>query len=89
MIALNASINVEEWRNSIRACVICPGEVDTPILDNRPIPVSEEDKARLLKSGDLGETILFVARMPIHVCINEIQINPTYRRGYVPPLSAR
>ncbi len=89
MIALNKSINVEEWRNGIRACVICPGEVDTPFLETRPIPVSEGDKARLLKSEDLGETILFVARMPVHVCMNEIQINPTFRRAYVPPSSAK
>ncbi|MBW2622981.1 MAG: SDR family oxidoreductase [Deltaproteobacteria bacterium] len=84
MIALNTSVNVEEWRNGIRACVICPGEVDTPILEKRPIPVSDEDKATLLRPEDLGETILFAARMPAHACVNEIQINPTHRRGVRP-----
>ncbi|HEX5690232.1 MAG TPA: SDR family oxidoreductase, partial [Roseiflexaceae bacterium] len=35
---LTESINIEERANGIRACVICPGEVNTPILDLRPSP---------------------------------------------------
>jgi NAD(P)-dependent dehydrogenase (short-subunit alcohol dehydrogenase family) len=46
VVAMNASINMEEYANGIRACAICPGEVATPILDQRPVPVSEEDRAR-------------------------------------------
>ena len=52
----------------------------TPILDKRPIPVSDEDKARILQSDDLGELILYVAKQPAHVTLNEILINPTYNR---------
>ena len=43
MNAMNESLNMENCQFGIRACAICPGEVATPILDNRPIPVSEED----------------------------------------------
>ena len=63
-----------------RATSICPGEVATPILDNRPVAVSEEDRARILQSDDLGELVLYVAQQPPHVTINEILINPTYNR---------
>ena len=83
MVALTSSINHEEFRNGIRACSICPAEVATPILDKRPVPVSDADKARMLQQEDLGETILFVARMPAHVCVNEILISPTHNRGYM------
>ena len=72
----------EECVNGIRSCCICPGEVATPILDKRPVPVSDADKARMLQADDLGETILFVARMPPHVCLNEILISPTWNRSY-------
>ena len=34
--ALTETINMEEGRHGIRACALCPGEVDTPILDSRP-----------------------------------------------------
>ncbi len=83
MVAMNHSLNMEECANGIRACVICPAEVATPILDRRPVPVSAEDRAKMLQADDLGQTILFVARMPSHVCLNEILISPTWNRGYL------
>ena len=87
VVAINASLNIEECINGIRACVICPGEVWTPIIDRRPDALPDEVKAKMLKSDDLGETILFVARLPKHVCVNEILISPTWNRGYVYDLS--
>jgi len=80
MNAMTASLAVEERNNGIRATAISPGEVATPILDLRPVPVSDEDKARLLQSEDLGEVIRFVAQMPPHVTLDEVLITPTYNR---------
>ena len=82
VLSLNASINLEENANGIRACAICPGEVATPILDQRPKPPSAEERAKMLQTGDLAETVLFLARMPPHVCLNEILISPTANRLY-------
>lgn len=81
--ALSESLNQAECVNGVRSCCVCPGEVATPILKNRPIPVSAEDQARMLQSEDLARTILFVAQMPASVCVNEILISPTWNRGYV------
>ena len=83
LVALSESLNQEECRHGIRSCCICPGEVATPLLDKRPVPVTAEDKGRMLQSEDLAETILFVARMPASVCVNEILISPTWNRGYL------
>jgi NADP-dependent 3-hydroxy acid dehydrogenase YdfG len=80
---LSESLNQAECANGIRSCCICPGEVATPILKNRPIPVSAEDQARMLQSDDLAHTILFVAQMPASVCVNEILISPTWNRSYL------
>jgi NAD(P)-dependent dehydrogenase (short-subunit alcohol dehydrogenase family) len=80
MNAMTASLLLEERNNGIRATVICPGEVATPILDARPVPVSDQDKARILQSEDLGELVLFVAQQPPHITLNEILITPTYNR---------
>jgi NAD(P)-dependent dehydrogenase (short-subunit alcohol dehydrogenase family) len=80
MNAMTASLLVEERNNGIRATAISPGEVATPILDNRPVPVSDEDKARILQSEDLGEVILFVAQQPPSVTLNEVLVTPTYNR---------
>src|ERR1700712_1668864 len=83
LVALSESINQEECGNGIRSCCICPGEVATPILDKRPVPVTAEDRARMLQSEDMAETILFVARMPASVCLNEILMSPTWNRSYL------
>jgi NADP-dependent 3-hydroxy acid dehydrogenase YdfG len=85
--ALSETLNRSECVNGIRSCCICPGETATPILDNRPVAVSDADKAVMLQMEDLGETILFVARMPASVCFNEILMSPTWNRGYVADLA--
>jgi NADP-dependent 3-hydroxy acid dehydrogenase YdfG len=86
VVAMSESLNQEECVNGIRSCCLCPGEVATPILDKRPVPVSEEDRGRMLQPEDLAEAILFVARMPPSVCINEVLLSPTWNRGYVAAL---
>ena len=81
--ALTESLNMEECVNGIRATAICPGEVSTPIMDRRPVPMSPQDRARMVQPEDMGETIHFVAAMPPHVCLNQIVVSPTWNRGYV------
>ena len=83
MNAFTESLNIEECVHGIRATAVCPGEVATPILDKRPIPVSAADRARMVQAEDCGELVLFLARMPAHVCINDVTISPTWNRGYV------
>jgi len=83
VVAMTLSLNMEECVNGIRACVICPGEVATPILKKRPVPPSAEEQARMLQAEDLGRTIRFVAEMPPRVCLNEIVISPTWNRMWL------
>ena len=83
MNAMTESLNMEACTYGVRATAVCPGEVATPILDNRPIPVSAEDRAKMVQADDCGEVIRFLAEMPAHVCINELTISPTWNRGYV------
>lgn len=83
LIALTHSFNIEECVAGLRATVICPGEVATPILEKRPIPPSQDERARMLQEEDLGRTIRFVAEMPARVCINELVISPVWNRLYI------
>ena len=77
LVALNHTINEEERDYGIRACVICPGEVETPILAQRPRPVSPEHRARILQPEDVAAAALFVAGLPPRVCVPELIIKPT------------
>jgi NADP-dependent 3-hydroxy acid dehydrogenase YdfG len=83
MNAMTESLNMEAGVHGIRACAVCPGEVSTPILDMRPIPVSAEERARMVQAEDCGAIIRFLAELPAHVCINELTVSPTWNRGYV------
>ncbi|GIS52143.1 MAG: hypothetical protein Ct9H90mP27_6340 [Gammaproteobacteria bacterium] len=54
MNAMNESLNMENCQFGIRACAICPGEGAHTNSDNRPIPVSEEDRSKMVQSEDWG-----------------------------------
>jgi len=84
VMALNQLMNIEEGNNGIRACVLCPGEVETPILDHRPIPVPQEERERLIQSEDMGEIVVFIMKLPARVTLNEVIISPTYTRPLQP-----
>ena len=88
VIAVSESVNMEECMHGIRACSILPGEVATPILEKRPVPPSQEERARMAQAEDLGKAILFVAAMPARTCVNELVIAPTWNRFYVGGLEA-
>jgi len=83
MNAMTESINLEYGIHGVRACAICPGEVSTPILEQRPVPVSADERARMVQPEDCGAIVAFVAKLPGHVCINELTVSPTWNRFYV------
>jgi len=84
MVALSHSINLEEWRHNIRSTSFCPAEVNTEILDKRPIPVPEADRARLMQPEDLAFAMRMLATMPARTCVTEIILAPTYKRTLQP-----
>lgn len=77
------SINYEEGHLGIRATLVCPGEVATPILRSRPVPPPEEDIARMLQPEDVGSAIAYAVTAPARVCINELVISPSWNRIYL------
>lgn len=77
MRALGLCLAAEETQSGIRVSNIYPGEVDTPILEVRPQPVSEEHRQRILRAEDVAAAVLFVAGLPPQVSIPELVIKPT------------
>ena len=86
VVAMSHTINMEECVNGIRSSVVLPGEVATPILDKRPVPVTKEERAKMAQSEDVGDLIRYIACLPPHIVINEVMINPTWNRSYVAAL---
>lgn len=75
--ATATAASLEEGKNGIRVTSIFPGEVDTPILNFRPAPVSAERKATMLKPEDVAEAVIFVASLPPRAHVPELVIKPT------------
>lgn len=88
-VALAHTINMEECVNGIRCSAVLPGEVATPILDKRPVPVTKEELARMAQSEDLGDLIRYIACLPKRVVINEVMMCPSWNRGYVAALGRK
>jgi serine 3-dehydrogenase (NADP+) len=78
LLGLAHAIRLEEKENGIRTCVVCPGLVDTEILDRRPVKPSAETLAKALRPEDVAEAVLAVARLHPRVCVPEMQVVPTY-----------
>lgn len=73
-------LNNELKNTGIRSSVVIPGEVDTPILDNRPIVPSDEARDTMVMAEDAAEAIFLIANLPQRACIPELIIRPTYQR---------
>jgi serine 3-dehydrogenase (NADP+) len=77
LLGMAHAIRLEEKQNSIKTSVICPGLVDTELLEKRPVKPSPEILAQALQPEDVAETILFVAKLPPRAAIPELHMMPT------------
>lgn len=77
LLGLAHAIRAEEKENGIRTCVICPGLVDTEILNKRLVPPGREVLAKALQPQDVADTVLFVAKLPARAVIPELHLMPT------------
>ena len=78
LLGLAHAIRVEEKQNGIRTSVICPGLVDTEILDQRPVKPAAEVLAKALRPEDIAEMVLAMAKLPPRAVVPELQILPAY-----------
>jgi NADP-dependent 3-hydroxy acid dehydrogenase YdfG len=64
----------------IRATTIVPAEVDTPILDGRPLVPDAAARATMMRPEDVARAILLCATLPPRTVIEEIVMSPTVQR---------
>lgn len=76
MVGLTQAINAEERGNGIRACVVCPGDIDTPLLDYRPVVPGADARARMLRPEDVARCVVLAIELPQHAVIEELTISP-------------
>ena len=76
-------LNNDLMNTGIRASVIIPGEVATPILDNRPSPPDAEARTKMVDVAETSAAILLIASLPQRTNIPELTIRPTEHRDMV------
>jgi NADP-dependent 3-hydroxy acid dehydrogenase YdfG len=64
----------------IRATTIMPAEVDTPILDNRPLVPDAAARASMMQAEDVAQAIMLCVTLPARTVIEEMVISPTILR---------
>jgi NADP-dependent 3-hydroxy acid dehydrogenase YdfG len=78
MLGLAHAIRMEEKENGIRTCVICPGLVESEMLNLRPVKTPPEIVAKAMQPEDVAEAIVSIARLPKRASVPELQVLPTY-----------
>jgi len=76
LAGLTQSINAEERGRGIRACAIFPGDIDTPLLDKRPVVPDATARARMMKADDIADCAIFCLNLPGHVVVEEMLVRP-------------
>ena len=66
----------EERSNSIRACTITLGSVNTPLWDSESIN-SDFDRSSMLSSKSVSNTILYIAEQPESQIIEDLTLMPS------------
>ncbi|MEJ8810872.1 SDR family oxidoreductase [Variovorax ureilyticus] len=70
--------------NNIRSTTILPGEVNTPIMDTRVRPPSEEERAAMVAPDDVARAIVLACTLPQGTTIEQLVISPTLARDQGP-----
>ena len=77
MSALGMGVGEEERENGIRITNIYPGEVNTPILDERVNPPTPEHRESILQPDDIAQVVATVAKLPARAHVPELVIKPS------------
>ncbi len=80
MTALGTAVGNEVSDEGVRITNLYPGEVNTPILENRPEPVSDERKAAMAQPEDIGAVAATIACLPPRTHVPEIIVKPTVQQ---------
>ncbi|OLB01226.1 MAG: 3-oxoacyl-ACP reductase [Candidatus Rokubacteria bacterium 13_1_40CM_4_69_39] len=72
----------------IRATTVMPAEVDTPILENRPLPPDAKARATMMQAEDVARAVLLCVTLPPRTVIEEIVMSPTISRDMSADIAA-
>jgi 3-oxoacyl-[acyl-carrier protein] reductase len=69
------SLMLEVRKDGVRVVTVCPGSVDTDLLDDQPMLTPKRE--RILQPEDVADAILQAVRLPGRALVSELDIRPT------------
>ena len=82
LTGLGVGLAEEEKDNGIRITNLYPGEVNTPILENRKTPPTQEHRDSILQPEDIASVVLHICSLPDRVHVPELVIKPA-RQSFI------
>jgi NAD(P)-dependent dehydrogenase (short-subunit alcohol dehydrogenase family) len=76
LTGLSHTINAEERRNGIRACAIFPGEINTPLLEKRPVVPDAEARKKMLQAQDVAVCVMLAINLPERAVVEQLVVRP-------------
>jgi NADP-dependent 3-hydroxy acid dehydrogenase YdfG len=76
VVALTKTLAIEERANGIRAVIISPGAVNTPIWDTDTVK-AELNRSAMLTPEIVAQSILHAVLLPPHAVIEEMTVMPS------------
>jgi len=83
MSALGSEISSEVYEDGVRVTNICPGEVNTPIMDQRPVVPSSEARSQMLQAEDVATAIMMVVTLPPRAHVPQLVVKPTVQQFWM------
>ena len=74
------TLNQQEAGHGVRATHLCPGDVATDFLDQRPSVPDEAARAVMLQPEDIARSVAFVLGAPSHMRVDELVVSPVAQR---------
>jgi len=75
-VGLANATMMEERLHGIRVTVIYPGLCDTPILNNRPVPPTKEQRDLMMQPEDIAQACVFAASLPPRTYVADLVLMP-------------
>ncbi|MDB6032860.1 MAG: Sepiapterin reductase [Verrucomicrobiales bacterium] len=76
LAGLTQSINAEEKSRGVRACAIFPGDIDTPLLEKRPVVPDAASRSKMMRAEDIADCALFCIQLPSRAIVEEMIVRP-------------
>ena len=76
LAGLTQAINAEERSRGVRAIGIFPGDIDTPLLNRRPVVPDASARARMMQPEDIAACAMLAIQLPSRAVIEELVIRP-------------